>query len=58
MKRTLYAIVIIALLTGCAKQPVPANKDAAINAAEPRLFHGSDIVDCKNIHQQHDHRED
>jgi uncharacterized lipoprotein YajG len=58
MKHILYAIVAIALLIGCAKQPVNAPKDATINVAEPRLFHGSDIIDCKIIHQQHRQRED
>jgi hypothetical protein len=58
MKHILYAIVTVAVLIGCAKQPVTVDTGATINVAEPRLFHGSDIVDCKIIHQQHRQRED
>jgi len=58
MKHILYAIITMAVLIGCAKQPVTADRVATINVAEPRLFHGSDIIDCKIIHQQHRQRED
>lgn len=58
MKHIFYAIIAIAVLIGCAKPPVTVYKDATINVAEPRLFHGSDIIDCKLIHQQHRQRED
>ncbi|BBO80764.1 hypothetical protein DSCO28_13300 [Desulfosarcina ovata subsp. sediminis] len=58
MKRILFAIIAVAVLIGCANQPVTTYRDATINVAEPRLFHGSDIIDCKIIHQQHRQRED
>ena len=57
MKRILFAIVTVAMLIGCAKQPVTADRDATINVAEPRVFHGSHIIDCK-INHQHRQRED
>jgi hypothetical protein len=58
MKRFFYAIVTAAVLISCAKQPVAVDRNATINVAEPRLFHGGDIIDCKIIHQQHRQRED
>jgi hypothetical protein len=58
MKRIVYAIVTAAVLIGCTKQPVTADKDATINVAKPRFFHGSDIIDFKIIHQQHRQEED
>ncbi|BBO87970.1 membrane lipoprotein lipid attachment site-containing protein [Desulfosarcina ovata] len=58
MKRIVYAIVIVTVLIGCAKHPVTALRNATINVAEPRVFHGSDIIDCKINHQQHRQRED
>ena len=58
MKLILFAIVTVAVLIGCAKQPVTTDREATINVAEPRFFHGSNIIDCKIIHQQHRQRED
>ncbi len=58
MKRIHFAIVTVAVLIGCAKHLVTADRNATINVAEPMFFHGSDIIDCKIIHQQHRQRED
>ena len=58
MKHIIHAIIAMAVFIACTKQPVTIDRDATINVAEPRLFHGSDIIDCKIIHQQHRQRED
>ncbi len=58
MKHIFFPIVILAALLGCGKQTIPVKEDVSLNIAEPRQFHGSDIVNCKIIHQQHRQKED